>query len=211
MPPVMEFPEDIPAITVEGTPITEEAFPRRKQRRFAPDADCSEVPEFCKDHEEHLDYSTDMSRVLDEGEFVICASAWSNAPTELVVTRVRYAGKGVTVFVHSGTARECYLVTIHARTNRHRVFTYRIKIKVTCHEFDTLPQYEPPTIFEEGESCDCSCNFYVDLLDAYVGPFYWDANDAPLFACLPADEIPDGDEDGEGDGGAGGGVGGLEG
>ena len=35
MPPVMEFPEDIPAITVEGTPITEEAFPRRKQRREA--------------------------------------------------------------------------------------------------------------------------------------------------------------------------------
>lgn len=200
MPP-MEFPPDIPAITITGTPITEEAFPRRPQRRFSPTDGCGDVAEFCKDHEENLDYSTDMSRILNDGEYVICASAWSNAPEELVVTSVRYAGKGVTVFLHGGTARECYLVTVHARTNRHRVYTYRLKITITCHEFDTLPEFQPPVVFDEGQSCDCTCNFYVDLLDEWVGPFYWDANAEPLFACIPADIVPDGDEGGDEGGG----------
>jgi hypothetical protein len=184
--PTMTFPADIPAITVEGTPITEEAFPRRKQRRFSPDPDCSDVPDYCKKHEDHLDYSVDMHRVLEDKEHVIGASAWSNAPEELIVTYVRYGQKGALVFVSQGTENTCYLITLLVRTDRGRVFTYRMSIRVSCHEFATLQNYEAP--FTPGESCNCHCNFYVDLLDEYVGPFYYDADAEPLFACVPADD-----------------------
>lgn len=189
--PPMTFPDDIPAITIEGRPITEEAFPRRAYRRFAPDQGCCDIPEFCKRHEDHLDYSVDMSRVIDVGEFVICASAWSNDPDTLPISMVRYGLKGALVFVHGGTEDMCYLVTLLVRTNRNRVFTYRMSIRVSCHEFDTLPEYAPP--FSATQSCSCACNFFVDLLDEYVGPFYWDANAQPLFACVPADFLTDPD------------------
>lgn len=190
MPPVeMTFPEDIPAITVQGTPIMEENFPRRKQRRFAPDPDCSDVPEFCKRHEDNLDFSVDMSRVLNPDEFVICAAAWCNDPDTLPVTSVRYGRKGALFFVNQGTESVCYMVTMTVRTNCHRVFTYRVLVRISCHEFDTLPEYQPPLIYEEGESCGCACNFFTDLLDEYVGPFYFDADSQPLFACVPADTV----------------------
>lgn len=183
----MTFPDDIPAISVTGTPITEECFPRRRQRRFMPDAGCDYAPEFCKRHEEHLDYSVDMSRVLNPGEVIICATAWSNDPDALPVTLVHYAQKGALAYVHAGAENACYLVTMHVRTNQHRVFTYRFLIRITCHEFDAHPNYEPPAVVDD-TACGCECNFFVDLLGEYVGPFYWDAEAEPLFACFPPDE-----------------------
>lgn len=198
-PPTMIFPDDIPAITVAGTPITEECFPRRKQRRFMPDQDWDLIPEFSKRHEDHLDYSVDMHRVLDEGEYVICASAWSNDPSTMPVTSVHYAQKGALVFVHSGTELTTYMVTLLVRTNRHRVFTYRLLIQISRHAFDTLADYAPPLLLNESESCGCNCNFFVDLLDEYVGPFYYDATEAgPLFACIPIADGGGGGGGGEG-------------
>lgn len=184
------FPDDIPAITVEGQPIMEEDFPRRKLRRFAPEQDVGTAGEFSKQHEANLDYAVDMTKVLEADEFVICASGWSSGPTELAVTSVRYAQKGALVFVHGGEEGQCYLVTINVRTNYHRVFTYRLLFTIGCHAFDALPEYEPPALYEDTQSCGCACNFFTDLLGEYVGPFYWDADAQPLFACVPAE--PDG-------------------
>lgn len=172
----MTFPDDIPAITVEGILIAESHFPRRKLRRFSPEQDVGFAGEFAKQHEANLDYSVDMSRVLEDGELVTGAAAWSNAPDELSVSGVRFAQRGALVYVHGGNEGQCYMVTVHVRTNRHRVFTYRLLFTIGCHDFDAPADYEPPNIYDGIEGF-----FFVDLLDAYVGPLTYDVADAPLF------------------------------
>lgn len=185
--------EDVSTIAVNGRAITEESFPARRQRRFNPDQQVSPIIDFSMRREDLLDFSVDMSRILERTDVVICSVAWSSDPDDLIVTKVDYAQRGVVVWLTGGTDGGYYIVTILARTMAGRVFTYRFRIRVGPYNFFSPEGYTYDKVAEDAGAgdCACYCNFFTDLCGYYVGPFFFDAADEALFTnCYPVSENP---------------------
>lgn len=166
----MPLPESvltISSIALVGFAMTESKFPRLRVRRLDPSFDATSASEFYKRAASHLDFSVDLTSRLELTETVVGAYAWSSAPTDLIVTWVRYVTKGVLAFVSGGTDGQTYELVIHAKTSNGRAFQYLASIEVNRDANETMPAYLPPLLLDAD---DPDRTFLVDLFDVPVSP-----------------------------------------
>ena len=181
----MPLPDPAPTISdsaVTGLPIAEALFPRIQARRIAMPQGAGEVPYFEKRAAEQLDYSVDLTALLESGELVLGCYAWTDVPDELVVTSVRFALKGVLAFVWGGLDATEYKLFVLAKTNFGRSIEFQAKIAVSQSASEALTDYRPPTM---GTGSDPAESYLIDLRGEYLAPTYIDAAGVPLFT-VPA-------------------------
>lgn len=165
--PLPEFALSISEVAIEGDPIQERFFPRHRVRRIPARQGSTEDECFGKRAAAHLDYSIDMTAVLESYEIIIGAYAWTSVPTQLIVSWVFFANKGVTAFVYGGIDNEVYELVIHAKTSSGRVFQYIAEIEIDRDAAESLPSYLPPIL---GTEDDEDWIFLTDVLGYPITP-----------------------------------------
>ncbi len=165
--PLPEAVLSISDIAVVGTPINERLFPRGRARRIPASQPFNEETPFGKRAAAHLDYSIDLTQRLELTEFVIGCYAWSSVPTELAVTWVRFANKGVLAYVAGGIDGKLYELAIHVKTTSGRVFQFIAEIEITRDADESLPTYVPPGLLGPDDADDI---YLVDVLGVMVVP-----------------------------------------
>jgi hypothetical protein len=157
----------ISEIAVIGTPINEALFPRGRARRIPASQPFNEETPFGKRAAAHLDFSIDMTQRLELTEMVIGCYAWSSVPTELLVTWVRFANKGVLAYVAGGIDGKLYELVIHIKTTSGRVFQFIAEIEISRDADESLPTYHPPGLFGPDDADDI---YLTDVLGVLIVP-----------------------------------------
>jgi hypothetical protein len=172
----------ISSTAVIGLPITEELFPRVQARRIPMPQESNELGYFEKRAAEILDYSVDMTPLMDASESIVAAYAWSSNATDLVVTSVRFGYKGVLAFVWGGLDGIEYTLSIIAKTTSGRNIQFKATIAIVDSAAEALAGYRPPVT---GTGADPAQSYLTDVLGRFLAPTYIDAIGNPLFS-VPA-------------------------
>lgn len=177
----MPLPVSDPTISstaVTATAIIDSLFPRIQERRIPLPQGSHELAYFEKRAAEQLDYSVDMTPLMDADEVILAAYAWSSVATELVVTSVRIALKGVLVFVWGGLENTEYQLNITVTTIFGRVMQFKATIAVSDSASEAIATYRPPVL---GTGGDPAQSYLVDVLGVFVAPGYIDVLGEVLF------------------------------
>jgi len=169
------LPAPAPPITnilVFGALMPEEMFPRRQRRRINPTQPFTDVAPFGKRSMEHLDYSVDLTSVLEDDEYVLGCYAWSSAPADLVVTWVRYASKGAQAYVSGGIDGQVYQLILSVKTTDGRILQYICEIEIVRGIDEAEESYVPPLLLSD---TDPDIIYLTDVNSFRVAPPLRDA------------------------------------
>lgn len=177
----MPLPVPDPTISstaVTGTPISEALFPRRQGRRFAIPQSTPDRMSFEKRSAETLDYSADLSRIMEEGDYILAAYGWSDDAEILVVAQVRFASKGIFASVFGGIDGETYQLSLLVKTYRNIIIQIRADVRIDENASDAVASYRPPL---SGSPSDPAQAYLTDVLGVFLAPSYVDALGDTLF------------------------------
>lgn len=178
----MPLPVPDPVISstaVIGLPITEALFPRVQARRIPLPQESTEQGYFEKRAAELLDYSVDMTPLMDASEAVVAAYAWSSNATDLVVSSVRFAYKGALALVWGGLDGVDYTLSMLVKTTFGRIIEFKATISIVDSAAESLAGYRPPVT---GTGSDPAQSYLTDVLGQFIAPTYVDALGNPLFS-----------------------------
>lgn len=185
--------------------MAEASFPRYRARRIPYDQAPQDAQPFEKRAAAHLDYSVDLSPVLESEELVNAAYAWSSDPTGLPVSWCFFADKGALFYVGGGTDGQTYIANLHVRTNFGRAFQFRIELSIEGEPEEADADFIPPgmgnpfvptihiinnvldQLVQEypvdgfGNPTDPSNYFIIDALNVLIEPDYLDVLNVSLF------------------------------
>lgn len=163
--------------TVRGDPIADAAFPRYRARRVPPQSEPNAPFHFDKRAEDHLDYSCDLTMILDPGEALIAAYAWTTDPEVLVCTACRFADRGLMALVLGGVDGANYRLNMICETTTLRVIQISCEIGVTGDAALALAGTVDPALDIQAKP---SRAYLRDVLNAVLLPVYGDVLGDPL-------------------------------
>jgi hypothetical protein len=85
---------------------------------------------FFKQSQDKLDYDTDYSLWLPDGDVIQLAEVSSDAPTDLVIDAIQWTEQVVKVWLTGGTNGLSYKITIKAYTSGGRIKETEFKLRV---------------------------------------------------------------------------------
>jgi hypothetical protein len=172
----------ISSSAVHGLPIDDALFPRNIERRIDVPQEPGDATVFLKRGAELLDYSADLSPMLEEDEVILACYAWSDVPADLVISDVRFGTKGALFFAFGGVDGSTYSVSMMISTSQIRTIEVRAILMISESAGDAMTTFRPPTI---GTIADPAQSYLTDVTGAFLSPTYTDASGAPLFPVVP--------------------------
>lgn len=176
----MPLPGPSPIISstaVDGFPIADALFPRVRLRRIVMPQAPADKGYFEKRAAEHLDYSADLTPVLEKAEIIVAVYAWTSVATELLVTSVRFGTKAVMAFVFGGLNDKEYELFFLAKTSTGRIIEAQAMIAVSQSAAEARSDFSP-TDLPGGDPAQW---FLTDVMGEFLAPPYVDSNGNLLF------------------------------